>query len=509
LLSFCFFALSACTPEATSQQKAQQQEESKPEPLQAEDSRTETSPPQQPAQKSSLQNTGFPDLPPLPLLSANGKALPIFVPSDAAPHTKKAATFLADNIEKIGGVRPEVLESLPNPLPERAIWVGYQPAMDALFPGVDFTFNHPEEIVLAGNENHVAITGSDKWDPKYSSVEGRRFPITDKQQEYGTANAVFTFLQDIVGVRWLFPGETGTDYPGPEALEITPFQLRYHPQFRSRIGLFTQLERGYIKEDERQDWAMHQRLLLDSLLFGGGHYFKDWWEKYGETRPELFALQPDGTRGTFPEDPQRRKLCEGEPQVWATWLDEMEARFASYPYYKMLYTMANDSYFSGHCTDPRSRALDPDPSETDVRVRVSWADGVSEEWPPLSDRYVNFANKLSELAGERFPDREYFVMMNAYGEVGKPAPVNAKPRDNILVVSVHNFMMRHKAMREAEKKEFEDWAPHQQASLLASQSRKSGRNSNGLSRCPFSAGHGRHSFCGRTRHHWNFLRYAL
>jgi hypothetical protein len=396
--------------------------------------------------------------PRLHLIRPDGSAVPIVVAQDAAPHTRAAALELATHLESIGGVRPEVIERLPDPLPAQAIWVGYQPALDRLFPGADFTLKLPEEVFLIGNENHIAITGRDRWDPKHSVVEGRRFPITDQQQEYGTANAVFTFLQDQVGVRWFYPGETGTDYPGREALNIAPFQLRYHPQFRSRIGLFNQLARGYIKENDMQRWAKHQRLLLDSFTFDGGHYFKDWWEKYGETRPELFALQPDGTRGTFPKDPMRRKLCEGEPRLWQTWLEEQEKRLAAYPHHDVLYTMANDSYYEGHCTDPRSRAWDPVPTETDVRVRMSWANGVTEEWPPLSDRYVRFANKLSELAEARFPGRDFLVMMNAYGEAGKPAPVKAVPRDNVLVVSVHNFILRHEAMRKEEKQQFADWA---------------------------------------------------
>jgi hypothetical protein len=408
----------------------------------------------QPSRKLEI----FADRAALPLISPDGVALPILVAEGAPPHTKAAAVRIADGIERIGGVRPKIFEKLPDPVPARAIWVGHQPAMDAAFPGVDFTFRHPEEIVLAANENHVALTGRDRWDPKFSTVEGRRHPITDAQQEYGTANAVFTFLQEQIGIRWLYPGETGTDNPGKESLNIRPFTLRYHPQFRDRSGVFYQLERGYIKADPEQNWTKHQRLLLDSFTFDGGHYFKDWWEKYGKTKPELFALQPDGTRGTFPEDPQRKKLCEGEPLVWQTWLDEQAEHLAAYPHHDVLYTMANDGYFDGHCTDPRSRAWDPDPSETDLRVTLSWANNVKQEWPPLSDRYVHFANKLSVLAAERLPNHGCLVMMNAYGEVGNTVPVKAKPRDDILVVSVHNFFLRHKAMRAEEKELFTEWS---------------------------------------------------
>lgn len=82
-----------------------------------------------------------------------------------------------------------------------------------------------------------------------------------------------------MGVRWLYPGELGTDYPGVESLSIKPFSVRYHPQFRYREGLFHQLARGYIKPGAMQDWVKNQRVLLHSMDFPVGHYFKDWWDK--------------------------------------------------------------------------------------------------------------------------------------------------------------------------------------------------------------------------------------
>lgn len=396
------------------------------------------------------------DLPLALIDRERGTALPILVAQDAPPNTRDAAKFLADNIEKISGVRPEVLESLPSPLPEKAIWVGYQPAMKEVFPGADFRFNHPEEIVLEVNGNHAAIMGRDIWDPKFPTYPGRRFEIKNWQKESGTANAVFTFLQDIIGVRWLYPGETGTDYPKADRLNVDPLSFRYHPQFRSRASVFHQMVQGYIKAGEEQNWVKHQRLLLHSLEMNGGHYFKNWWDKYGKTRPELFALQPDGTRGTFPEPTHRRKLCEGEPLVWKTWLEEQSAHLAKYPSDTILPAMPNDSYAQGHCIDPRSRAWDPDPSETDVRVSVKWK-GHAEEWVPLSDRYVTFVNTLAKMVKEKYPDQELLVSTNSYG-YSRPKPVRAVPADNVLIISVANFAMRDETFRKEHKQDFLNWA---------------------------------------------------
>jgi hypothetical protein len=404
----------------------------------------------------SKQASPPPKGPALPLVGSEGGALPVILPENPPPLSRDAADYLAWCIEKISGVRPEVLEGAPDPLPARAIWVGYQPALDALLPGVDFSYSHPEEVVNASNSNHVAITGRDVWDPEFPTYPGRRFPIENWQKESGTANAVYTFLQDTIGVRWLYPGELGTDFPGVESLQVRPFVYRYHPQFRSRAGIFHQLDRGYIKEGDTQNWVKHQRILLHSLPMNGGHYFKDWWDKYGKTRPELFALQPDGSRGTFPEATHHRKICEGEPLVWQTWLEEQTEHLAIQPYDEILPAMPNDSYFQGHCIDPRSRAWDPDPSETDIRISVRWADH-REEWPPLSDRYVTFANTLADMVKEKFPDKELMVSTNAYGDVGRPKPVRTVPRDNVLIISVANFPMRNQSTRERHIQDFLNW----------------------------------------------------
>src|SRR5438552_746210 len=90
---------------------------------------------------------------------------PIVLVKDAPPLTREAAQDLARYIEKATGSKPTLIEGEPRPLPERAIWVGVQPAVKALFPKLDLEFKHPEEILIAANEHHVLIAGRDRWDP--------------------------------------------------------------------------------------------------------------------------------------------------------------------------------------------------------------------------------------------------------------------------------------------------------------------------------------------------------
>ncbi|MBN1672847.1 MAG: hypothetical protein JXR37_17515 [Kiritimatiellae bacterium] len=104
-----------------------------------------------------------------------------------------------------------MIEGEPSPIPPHGIWVGYQPVLKRLFPSIDFTFTHPEEILIAANRDHVVIAGRDRWNPDRLNVRGRDVEIHGKQFEYGTVNAVYTFLQDYLDVRWLWPGELGED----------------------------------------------------------------------------------------------------------------------------------------------------------------------------------------------------------------------------------------------------------------------------------------------------------
>src|SRR5690606_12435247 len=92
---------------------------------------------------------------------------PIIIFKDAPPYTRQAVEELTTYIEKISGAKPKVIEGEPNPVPKQAIWVGLQPRVEKLFPKVDFDFEHPEEILIVSNENHLVIAGRDRWNPDH------------------------------------------------------------------------------------------------------------------------------------------------------------------------------------------------------------------------------------------------------------------------------------------------------------------------------------------------------
>lgn len=393
------------------------------------------------------------------LASKDTPQVPIIVFKDAPPRTREAAEVLAGYMEKISGKKPTVMEGAPQAMPDSAIWIGVQPEVKALFPKVDFDFKHPEEIVIAANEKHVVIAGRDRWDAARLDIETREGVIKGVQQEYGTINSVYTFLQDQLGVRWLWPGELGEDVPRSERLAIhLPLEHRYHPQMRARGSMFNYCRLGNKGYGKSHEWTMRQRLQLDSLAIEGGHGFGDWWDRYHEKHPEIFALQPDGTRSGFP-NPHNAKLCSSNPKVWELWLEGVAEQLKQDPHRSVFNASPNDGWASGHCVCEKCSAWDHPDGEPRV---FNWSKH-NETRPATSDRDVTFANKLGEVLKQKYPGKDYRVLMLSYGH-SRPAPVKARPADNVIMTIVANFfgrtglVDRGSTRGDTYRQQFEAWA---------------------------------------------------
>ena len=376
---------------------------------------------------------------------------PIIVFKDAPPRTRDAAVTLAEYIEKISGQKPAVLDGEPQPLPERAIWIGVQPVVKTLFPKTDFDFKHAEETLIVANEKHLVIAGRDRWNPAHMEAKGRLAMKTGIQQEYGTANAVYSFIQEQLGVRWLWPGEE--DVIKRERIAIAPMERPYHPQIRARGGMLVRTSLGDNKESEAGLWARFQRVQLDSMDMTGGHGFGDWWEKYGAAHPDYFAAAPDGSRKAVKPSESNTKLCASNPKVWQQWLEDVSVEVRSDPLLRVINVSPNDGYTSGHCTCANCLAWDHPDGE-----KMEWVfSGVKFQGVSQTDRDVRFANTLARMLKERFPDRELFVLLNAYGLARNP-PIGIKPDDNVIISSVANFHMRSPKERELPMRQHAGWA---------------------------------------------------
>lgn len=351
--------------------------------------------------------------------------VPIVLAAEAPPASREAAEELAHYLERICGVRPALLTTA-DPTPASAIWVGLP------LPGETLALTGPEEIRIACDGQHLSIAGRDRL-------------IGEVQVEAGTANAVYTFLQDWLGVRWLWPGELGEDVPSRPTLRFEPFKYRYQPPFLQR-DLFMRAG-GALR-----DWTRRQRSMYDSLEVSAGHAFSDWWDRFHVAHPDYFALQPDGTRSGFPS-PHNAKLCQSNPAVWQQWLKEVERDLQQSPTQRIFNAAPNDGSNQGLCVCETCRAWDHPDGRT---WRYSWA-GHREEYPAATDRYLTFTNHLAALLAERYPEREFLVSQMAYGP-GKPPPITTKLAENVVVGYVGHFPIASEGVRERERAEWQEWA---------------------------------------------------
>ena len=209
---------------------------------------------------------------------------------DPAPQADELARYL----EKISGAKPQIIDGNPATTPKHAIWVGYQPKLKELFPGTDFDFKHPEEILIAANEHHLVIAGRDRWDPNRPTAEGRGKTIIEGwQDEYGTVNAVYTFLQDYLGVRWLWPGETGEDIVQQETITCpVRISLSSTDPVAERNVLSVCPRRwqrnlaGLDEIPEGRSGFLQSATSLDALTGAG---FEDWWKRFHDASGVLRA----------------------------------------------------------------------------------------------------------------------------------------------------------------------------------------------------------------------------
>ena len=238
---------------------------------------------------------------------------PIIVFQDAPPRTRDAAVTLADYIEKISGQRPAVIDGEPKPLPERAIWVGVQPAVKTLFPKIDFDFQHPEETLIVGERK---ASRHRRARPLGSGAHGGEGAAGDEDRHaagiwHGERGL---YLPPGPARRALAVAGRGGCHPARAHRHRADASVRYHPQIRARGGMLQKLSLGDNKEGADELWARFQRVQLDSMELLGGHGFGDWWEKYGREHPEYFAAAPDGSRTPRASNPQQHQALRVEPR---------------------------------------------------------------------------------------------------------------------------------------------------------------------------------------------------
>lgn len=248
------------------------------------------------------------------------------------------------------------------------------------------------------------------WGDDGACVTNRRTKAVQMGRP-GTLFAVYGFLREILGVRWVIPGDEGIVAPsaktaripegwswsycpalvdsairggkaakGPERYEeYAPKELRHTPAEREKIA------------DDVRQWKLRLGEFKKAHI-PFGHAFTEWNARFHDTHPEYLALQKNGQRGSTDfkgRGSKYMKLCVSNEDV----VDEIVREYVAAGKPKYYNICENDG--GNFCRCEKCRALD---------VIVTDADRELGSGAHLTDRYLNFWNRIAKKVTAIRPD---------------------------------------------------------------------------------------------------------
>ena len=347
---------------------------------------------------------------------------------------KYATDELQQHIKLVSGIEaPVVKKAEKGKFP---IHVGIQPTTDTKPLA-------PEEARLMFTENKgIYLYGKDKIGGKKGSIKTYKDAALNSDTEAGTLFAVYEFIERCLGVRWIEPGPKGTAFTPSKTFTFIPVTGNYIPKLQQRHMRsstkddlraralaeqipeklqFTDAEFAQ-RNDEEQTWRRRMRMGSPTLTFTYGHAFTKWWDKYGATHPEYFALAKNGKRGTPGSRGDRVKMCVSNPDLARQVAAD---HFAANPGKLVVNATENDS--RGFCTCEKCKALD---------VVLPGEENIDIDDRHVTDRYVYFFNAVLREARKINPAAQ--VVCYAYSRYNEP-PRREKLDPGIIIFLLPNL----------------------------------------------------------------------
>ncbi len=309
----------------------------------------------------------------------------IVLPERPQPEEQDAALLLRDIFAAVGDVAVLVVTNPPTATTRLRIHVGESPyTLSATEEVRPEPFDLDGLIVYPVDADNLVLLGCRPLSSFYAVTE---------------------FLEEYVGVLWVWPGETGTVIPKTRRLKATVQTRISQPTFLGRR--FSGLEPARMRL-----WRIHQDERSHREIRGQHSHNANRvmpWNLW-DTHPEYFSYIDSERR-----KPSRHKTqpCTSNPDVVALFAEAARSQFVRYPWIQSFSTSQNDGV--GFCECEQCRALDvPDKSG-------------------LSDRWFTFVNGVAAAVEAEYPDR--LIANLAYSQTKFP-PVRTSLHPNVLVAIV-------------------------------------------------------------------------
>jgi len=393
-------------------------------------------------------------------LAVDGRAAcTIIVPQDASRAATEGAAILRDHIRQISGAAVEVLsEGRLGPVkvstggitaqsrePHIASYVLIGEGALSKRLGVNSGGLGPGGIVIRTVGNCLVMLGADDGTPS---------------DRYGSRYAVTTFLEEALGCRYLWPGETGKVVPKRKTITVESMNIRHTPLFRQRrirwSGYSSRIQEGLDRlgftkrhflrsrqsssstQSRSSDWMGWHRMGGSlGLRTGDGTILPGkTWQRFLREHPEWFAMQRDGSR-FFDPAWERPRLCKSNKALIEAIAREKIKELKADPGRRSVSLMTQDGGGkAGFCMCPACKALDP-PEGRRTRIwTYNHESGRTErfDYVSLTDRMVCFYNAIAERVSKDYPD--VLFTGQAYSVYRAP-PLRHKLHPNIVIRFVH------------------------------------------------------------------------
>jgi hypothetical protein len=399
--------------------------------------------------------------------------------NNPVPTQKLAAEELQYHLKKMTGATvPIILEKDLGEAAGILILVGQSDLLKS--KGIDTTTLPRETFIVKTLDGALVLAGEDGGD-----VNPRKARLDNLRVRTGTLYAVYDFLQDQLGIRWVWPGELGEVIPKRATVTVGELDIQETPklfQRHWRQGTRPKMKGAgalnfprYVKSKlERLDQMFDEEMLwLKRMKMGAsyripyGHAFTEGYEERRITMPEIYAMQPDGHRGLPNEayPPEMVKICVTEPKLLEMVVEGFKRLHAQNTDFHYVNACENDGG-TGYCVCERCREWDKLPDNADHVFPPMGIDGNDLDWPSLvsprgrdndslSNRYFRFYNMVARRLKEIDPEAR--VVAYAYSRF-RYVPVGMEVEPNMLLgTMVFSFYPRTEEQRRIHMKNLIGW----------------------------------------------------
>ena len=324
------------------------------------------------------------------IIATQGKStFTVVIPADAPVSVQNAAQELQKDIEISTGAKLSLQKdniAVATPL------ISLGDTQQAKSAGIDCEKLTDAAFRIITKNGNLYITGIDTPDGKWTKDGG---------VSNGTANGVYTFLEDYLDVRWLMPGNLGRDVPVKSTFGVDAIDRTETPTFSLRnLSHLGDYAEGTQLRNINQ-WEDHQKLGY-SIKLNKGH---NWWrtinggknddvntaavkELYKE-HPDWFAMDASGER---PYPKTHAAKLESTNPGFVHWFAEKaiqtlkDYKTASRP---MTFPLS-PSDGRGWSQSPESKALyDPIPE--------------GQQYPSMSSLVLTWYHDVAQIVAKEYP----------------------------------------------------------------------------------------------------------